>query len=186
MVAESEGVRPLRRQRPNRSRLDADVFVTHYDIVHAWVDAVLEWSIDKEAEYEDRNSDRRLRRGASAAQSRHPPLEGMSCHHAEVARGRMAHGHATGRESQRSLQRRRHDQPRAIRRILRIRKTLLAMPSRRRSKAPRRRESSSGISQACSNTKELQATARIGSLSDVTKREVLKELPALQRQIVDV
>jgi SNF2 family DNA or RNA helicase len=30
--------------KPSPIPADADVFVTHYDIVHAWVDAVLEWS----------------------------------------------------------------------------------------------------------------------------------------------
>ena len=34
---------------------DADVVVIHYDIVHAWVEVLLEWCIDDEAEYEDRD-----------------------------------------------------------------------------------------------------------------------------------
>jgi SNF2 family DNA or RNA helicase len=41
--------------KPKSIPVDADVFMTHYDIVHAWVDVVLEWAVDAEAEYSDRD-----------------------------------------------------------------------------------------------------------------------------------
>jgi SNF2 family DNA or RNA helicase len=163
---------------------DADVFVTHYDIVHAWVDAVLEWSIDKEAEYEDRN----LTVAFDEAQVLLNPgtRRSKACRAiAEVARGRMA---LTGTPPVEKVK----DLYNVVDTISPGRFGEFFGFARRYCDAvqkeiegPEKTRKLVWDFSGRSNTKELRQRLDWFTLRR-TKREVLKELPALQRQIVDV
>ena len=164
---------------------DTDIFVTHYDIVHAWVDAVLEWTIDVNC---DDPSSHNLTIAFDEAQMLLNPTSRRSnaCRAlAHVARGRMA---LTGTPPVEKIK----DLYNVIDTISPGRFGEFFPYAKRYCDAKQKEVDGPEKTKKVvwdfggrSNTKELRQRLDWFTLRR-TKREVLKELPALQRQIVDV
>lgn len=170
--------------RPESIPKNTDVFVTHYDIVHAWVDTILEWAADEEAEYADRNltavfDEAHMLLNATSRRSK-------ACMAlAEVARGRIA---LTGTPP-----------TDRVRDLYNIVDTIspgrfgeffpFAMrfcgAKQIEVDGPEKTKKVVWSFDGRSDAKELRQRLDWFCLRR-TKREVLKELPALQRQVVDV
>lgn len=162
--------------KPTPIPKSADVFVTHYDIVHAWVDTILEWAIEDLTTIFDEahmllNATSRRSKACAAL--------------AEVARGRIA---LTGTPP-----------TDRVRDLYNIVDTIspgrfgeffpfaMRFCDARQIEVdgPEKTKKVVWSFDGRSNAKELRQRLDWFCLRR-TKREVLKELPALQRQVVDV